>query len=167
MEWRGPPAVIRAGGTADFEGVNRGGAFVTSVWRLSDQWAIEASGELTAPDTPLRALRNGIWADGATLGVVWRHSDLRQAAAARDSGRHQEAVGSISRGMARLAALADRLDPEAGRLMRHLIQRFRVALEHGHPDDARRAADVMREMSGAQIIEPGDASRGGGEKSRR
>jgi biofilm PGA synthesis protein PgaA len=81
VEWRGPPAVIRAGGTADFEGVNRGGAFVTSVWRLSDRWSVEASGELTAPDTPLRALRNGIWADGATLGIVWRHSDLRQVAA--------------------------------------------------------------------------------------
>lgn len=81
VEWRGPPAVIRAGGTADFEGVNRGGAFVSSVWRVTDRWAIEASGDLTAPDTPLRALRNGIRADGATLGVVWRQSDLREAAA--------------------------------------------------------------------------------------
>lgn len=81
VEWRGPPAVIRAGGSADFEGVNRAGAFVTSVWRISDRWGIEASGDLTAPDTPLRALRNGIWADGATLGIAWRHSDLREAGA--------------------------------------------------------------------------------------
>ena len=40
-------------------------------------------------------------------------------------------------------------------------------LAHGHADDARQAADVMREMSGAEIIEPGEASRGGGGKIRR
>jgi hypothetical protein len=114
----------------------------------------------------LQQLRVAFGDEGAAA-IAAADADLRQAAAARDSGRHQEAVGFISRGMARLAALADRLDPEAGRLMRHLIQRFRVALEHGHRDDARQAADVMREMSGAQIIEPGDASRGGGEKGRR
>jgi hypothetical protein len=114
----------------------------------------------------LQRLRVAFGDDGAAI-IAAADADLRQAAAARDSGHHQEAMGFISRGMARLAALAEGVDPEAGRLMRYLIGRFRVALEHGQADDARQAADVMREMSGAEIIEPGEATRGGGGKIRR
>ena len=36
--------------------------------------------------------------------------------------------------------------------MRMVIERFRVALVEGREGDARQAADVMREMSGATIV---------------
>jgi biofilm PGA synthesis protein PgaA len=81
LEWRGPRAVVTAGATLDREGVDRGGAFLTLALRLSDQWRIEAAAEATAADTPLAALAAGIHADAASLGLTWRHSDLREAAA--------------------------------------------------------------------------------------
>jgi hypothetical protein len=111
----------------------------------------------------LQQLRLAFGDDGAAA-IAAADADLRHAAAARDSGHHEEAVRLVSSGMARLAVLADGLDPEAGHLMRHLIRRFRVALEHGHADEARQAADVMRELSGAQIIDPGKGGTGGGEE---
>lgn len=81
VEWRGQDAVVTAGATLDREGVDRGGAFLTLALRLSDQWRIEAAAEATAADTPLAALAAGIHADAARIGITWRQSDLREAAA--------------------------------------------------------------------------------------
>lgn len=81
VEWRGQDAVVTAGATLDREGVDRGGAFLTLALRLSDQWRIEAAAEATAADTPLAALAAGIHADAAGIGITWRQSDLREAAA--------------------------------------------------------------------------------------
>ncbi|NKE19344.1 poly-beta-1,6 N-acetyl-D-glucosamine export porin PgaA [Neoroseomonas oryzicola] len=81
LEWRSPDLVVSGGATIDWEGVDRGGAFVDATLRLSDQWAIDAGGQLTAVDTPLAALRAGVYADSARIGVAWRQSDLREAAA--------------------------------------------------------------------------------------
>lgn len=81
VEWRGVDAVVTGGVTMDLEGVDRGGAFLRGVLRLSDQWRIEADAELTAVDTPLAALASGIYADAAGIGIGWRQSDLREAGA--------------------------------------------------------------------------------------
>ena len=89
--------------------------------------------------------------------------DLRQAVAARDRGDQPEAVRLISSGMDRLAQLADGLDQAAGHAMRHVIAQFRAALVRGHVVDAQNAADVMREMSGAEIIDPDANGQGDGE----
>lgn len=81
IEWRVPEVVLRGGVTLDREGVERGGAFLEAALRLSDHWVLEGTAEATAGDTPMQALRNGIHADAAGIGVTWRHSDLREAAA--------------------------------------------------------------------------------------
>jgi biofilm PGA synthesis protein PgaA len=78
-ELRIPALVLRLGASYDLDGISRGGALAEAVIRLSDTWRIEANGETLAPDTPLRALRNGITAAGAAL--VWRESERREAAA--------------------------------------------------------------------------------------
>lgn len=80
-EWRGPEAVVSAGVTLDREGVDRGGAFLSALLHLSDRWQLEAAAEATAADTPLAALAAGIHADAGGLGLTWRHSELREAAA--------------------------------------------------------------------------------------
>jgi biofilm PGA synthesis protein PgaA len=61
--------------------VDRGGAIVDAVVRMSDQWSVEAGGEISAADTPLQALREGIHADAARAGFAWRQSDLREGSA--------------------------------------------------------------------------------------
>lgn len=81
LEWRGVDAVITGGVSVDAQGVDRAGGFLRGVFRLSDQWSIEADAEITALDTPLAALASGIYADAAGAGIVWRASDLREAGA--------------------------------------------------------------------------------------
>lgn len=81
VEWRGVDAVLTGGVSLDLEGVDRGGAFLRGIFRLSDQWRVEADAEVTAADTPLAALASGIYADAAGAGIVWRQSDLREAGA--------------------------------------------------------------------------------------
>jgi len=90
-------------------------------------------------------------AGAATVAAV--EDDLRRAMAARDRGAHEESIRLIGRGMDRLARLTDGLDPQAGAAMRLVIDRFRSALLRGQEGDARQAADVMREMSGARPLD--------------
>lgn len=80
-EWRVPAAVVSAGVTLDRDGVDRAGAFLSAVLHLSDRWRLEGAAEATAADTPLAALAAGIHADAGGIGLTWRHSDLREAAA--------------------------------------------------------------------------------------
>jgi hypothetical protein len=94
-----------------------------------------------------------VFGAAGTSAVEAVEHDLRLAIAARDRGEHEESIRSISRGMTRLAGLADTLDAETGAVMRLVIDRFRAALLHGHEGDARAAADVMREMSGARPVD--------------
>jgi len=95
--------------------------------------------------------------------IAAAEADLRQAVAARDGGDQPEAVRLISSGMDRLAQLADSMDHAAGHAMRHVIGQFRTAVVRGHAADARQAAEVMREMSGASIIDPdANGEEGGG-----
>lgn len=115
----------------------------------------------------LQQLRLAFGSDEADL-IAAADADLRQAMAARDRGDRPEAVRLISSGMDRLAHLADRMDQAAGHAMRHVIAQFRAAVLRGQTADAQQAADVMREMSGAAIIDPdaneedGGSDEGGG-----
>lgn len=92
-----------------------------------------------------------IFGDVGAATVAAVESDLRQAIAARDRGDRAASLTLISQGMGRLAQLADTMDPETGMAMRQVIGQFYAALSQGHAGDARRAADVMREKSGAQL----------------
>jgi hypothetical protein len=79
--------------------------------------------------------------------------DLRGALAARDRGDQAEAIRLIGRGMERLSQLIEGLDPGAAKAMHAVIDHFQRALVRGQAADARDAADFMRKMSGAKIIE--------------
>lgn len=81
---------------------------------------------------------------------------LREASAARDRGDAPAVVAKIGEAMDRLSALADDLDPAEATLMRALTQTFRQALLHGDAADARRAAAVMFERSGAREVKKKD-----------
>lgn len=89
-------------------------------------------------------------AGAATVAAV--EDDLRRALAARDGNDPSKAVTLVASAMERLSELAQRLDPQAARAMRVVIERFRAALADGREDDARRTADIMCEMSGARVI---------------
>lgn len=80
-EWRDQHLVLRAGVSADIKGRDRAGGFIEGSWRLSDRITLSSTVEATARDTPLAALRAGIWADAVSLGVVWRADDLREVEA--------------------------------------------------------------------------------------
>lgn len=97
-----------------------------------------------------------IFGDAGAATVAAVEDDLRRAVAARDRGAQQESLALISRGMERLARLADTLDPRAGMAMRQVIGQFRAALTQGREGEARRAADVMRQMSGARLVRKPD-----------
>jgi hypothetical protein len=99
----------------------------------------------------LRELRVVFGGAGAAI-MAEVEDDLRHALAARDGNDHPKAVGLIARAMGRLSQLAHSLDPEAAMAMRMVIERFSSALTAGREGDARQAADIMREMSGARII---------------
>ena len=77
---------------------------------------------------------------------------LLEAMAARDRGDAAGSLQQIGAAMDRLAGLADGLDPAEATLMRALTQGFRNALLRGDTGDARRAADVMLERSGAKPL---------------
>lgn len=81
VEWRDPAMLLRGGVSTDINGRDRAGGFLEGTWRLSDQWSIQGTTELTARDTPLAAARVGIWSDAVGLGVLWRQDDLREAEA--------------------------------------------------------------------------------------
>lgn len=74
---------------------------------------------------------------------------LISAMAARDRGDMPAALGDIGRGMDRLTALAERLDPAEAALMRGLAQTFRAALLRGDENTVKQSTAAMFERSGA------------------
>jgi hypothetical protein len=85
------------------------------------------------------------------LGAV--RERLQQALALRARGDASRAVAVIGQAMEDLAALADQLDRSEGTIMRAAVQQFGAALVRGVQDELERAADVMRERSGATKVE--------------
>ena len=75
---------------------------------------------------------------------------LTEAMAARDRGDPVASLQAIGAAMERLAALADRLDPNEGAIMRTVAERFRSALLRGDVPEAKGDLDLMLEKSGAR-----------------
>ena len=79
VEWRGRDL------TAELEVSNHNygygaktGARVSAAYDLNDQWQLGGSVALRSEATPLRALRNGVYANDANVYARWRHSDHRE-----------------------------------------------------------------------------------------
>ena len=94
-----------------------------------------------------------VFGQSATPVVAAVEHELRQAIGARDRGDPVDSVRRIAAAMVRLTDLADGIGGGAGAAMRLVIERFKTALMAGHEGDARRAADVMRDRSGAKSRE--------------
>ncbi len=54
------------------------GIRIAGTWFADDHWSFPADLELLSRDTPLRALRNNVYADAARLGASYRWSELRR-----------------------------------------------------------------------------------------
>ncbi len=65
--------------TFNQDGGDEFGGRLAATWRPDDRWAFPASVEKFSRETPLRALENGTTADAATIGAVYRASELFQA----------------------------------------------------------------------------------------
>ncbi len=85
------------------------------------------------------------------LGAV--REALASALAQRARGDVPGAVRLITRAMQELAALADGVDATEAALMRSLVQVFGAAIGRGERGELTRAAEVMRERSGATKVE--------------
>ncbi|HUC67350.1 MAG TPA: poly-beta-1,6 N-acetyl-D-glucosamine export porin PgaA [Stellaceae bacterium] len=81
VEYAGPLFDASAEARATQDGTDHGGGKLALAWRGDDQWRLGAAGEIFSTDTPLRALKNGISADSATLTADWRESESRDAKA--------------------------------------------------------------------------------------
>jgi hypothetical protein len=80
--------------------------------------------------------------------IVRQH--LLEAMAARDRGDAAATMRSVAAAMREITALADRLDPMEGQMMRAVAARFENALRHGSIGEARRDAEEMFVRSGAR-----------------
>jgi len=92
------------------------------------------------------------------LGAM--REELTRALGLRSCGDAPGAALAIERAMGELAALAAHVDPSEAMLMRAVVQAFGAALRRGEQGELERAADLMRERSGARKIEPARASAG-------
>jgi hypothetical protein len=87
----------------------------------------------------------------ARLGAVRAH--LERAVALRADGDSPGATAAIGRAMDELAAMFAAVDPAEAMLVRPVIERFGAALLRGEPGEMERAAEVMRQRSGATKVE--------------
>ncbi|HKL49235.1 MAG TPA: poly-beta-1,6 N-acetyl-D-glucosamine export porin PgaA, partial [Desulfuromonadales bacterium] len=59
------------------DGSSDPGLSVGATWEPNDHWAFPGKAEIYSPDTPLRAIKNGVHADGISMGIRWRSSERR------------------------------------------------------------------------------------------
>lgn len=78
VEYRGADLEATGELTYNQDGDDQLGGRLGMRWELDDHWSLPASLELFSRETPLRALRQGITADAADLGIVYRASELRR-----------------------------------------------------------------------------------------
>lgn len=77
LEYRGRDLIASLTASANHsDGSDLGLAF-SGTWYRDDHWSFPFALEIFSADTPLRALRNGVDADAARLGVDYRQSELR------------------------------------------------------------------------------------------
>jgi hypothetical protein len=86
-------------------------------------------------------------AAGPRLGAL--REMLARAVGLRARGDAPGAAAALDAAMRELAALADHVDPAEAALMRAAVQVFGAALRRGSREELERAADLMRERSGA------------------
>lgn len=79
VEWRGRDltAELEVSGHSYGSGT-KPGARVMAAYDLSDQWRVGGSAAFRSQETPLRALRNGVYSNSAELYARWRQSDHRE-----------------------------------------------------------------------------------------
>ena len=115
-----------------------------------------ADAHLTTVPIALEQLIAGLGELEAVLGAAAKpviaevQTRLGEAMAARDRGDPVAMMRAIGVAMDRLAALADRLDPQEAALMRAASAQFRSALLRGDTPQAKQGLDVMFERSGAR-----------------
>jgi biofilm PGA synthesis protein PgaA len=77
VEYRGRDVVASLEAGAARYGAERGTARAAVTWTPGDHWEIGGALEKFTRDTPIRALKNGVTADAASLGAVYRVSEQR------------------------------------------------------------------------------------------
>ncbi len=60
------------------DGGRETGLALSATWEPTDHWAFPARFELFSTDTPLRAIKNGVHADGVSLGLRWQPFERRR-----------------------------------------------------------------------------------------
>ena len=85
------------------------------------------------------------------LGAV--RDGLTRALALKARGDVPAAMQAIAAAMQELATIADVLDPAEGSMMRAIAQQFGAALVRGETAEMERTSELMRERSGARLIE--------------
>jgi hypothetical protein len=88
----------------------------------------------------------------AAGGVDGLEALIREGLAARDRGDPAAAVTRIVQAMERLAELAGASEAAEAPALRAMALRFAAALGRGSLGEAKAAAEVMRERSGAAVI---------------
>ncbi|KIH77979.1 biofilm PGA synthesis protein PgaA [Geoalkalibacter ferrihydriticus] len=78
LEYRGREFIGTAALSINHSDGGDPGLALAGTWHPDDHWSLPFSLELFSQDTPLRALRNGVHADAASLGVDYRFSELRR-----------------------------------------------------------------------------------------
>jgi biofilm PGA synthesis protein PgaA len=98
VDYRGPAFDAEAEARLIADGAEQGGGRLAGAWRPDDAWSFGAAGEIFSTDTPLRALKNGVTADSATLTAAWRGSESERASASLEQmpfsdGNERTALG--------------------------------------------------------------------------
>jgi hypothetical protein len=88
---------------------------------------------------------------GAADGVARLEALMQQGLAARDRGDMAAATTRIVQAMDLLAELANAAPGLDAAMLRAMADHFRGALGRGNLGEAKAAADVMREQSGARL----------------
>jgi biofilm PGA synthesis protein PgaA len=97
LEYRGPDlTVTTSAGVASFAGTHRPAVDIAADWALDDHWGLAGEAAAFSPDTPLRALKHGITADGGSISLAWRDSESRNARVAGEGLRFSDGNTRLS-----------------------------------------------------------------------
>ncbi len=77
LEYAGPDLFASLETTLNDGRSRQPGLSLSGFWELDDHWSVPFSGELFSGDTPQRAVRNGIRANAASLGIRYRFHESR------------------------------------------------------------------------------------------
>src|SRR3546814_6500492 len=79
IEYRARDLVVEAEASGHRYGYgSKLGARLSATADINDHWQLGATGEVLSRDTPLRALHNGIKADGLSVFARWHETERRE-----------------------------------------------------------------------------------------